>query len=65
MHRGQEKGSDALHPELQAIVSHPAWVLGTELVSSGGEQQGLLTAEPSQQPLKCGNSDYLRLKIVS
>lgn len=62
---GQKWVWKLLELELHEAASHLVWVLGTELVSSGGEQQGLLTAEPSQQPLRCGNSDYLRLKIVS
>lgn len=35
---------------LQAVVSHPVWVLGTE-PQAFREQQVLLTAAPSLQPL--------------
>lgn len=33
----RKRALDALELELQAVVSHPAWVLGTELGSSTSE----------------------------
>ena len=40
--------SGPLALKLQVVVSHPTWVLGTKLRSSG--EQPVLTAEPSLQP---------------
>jgi hypothetical protein len=37
----QKKASDLLKPELEAVVSHLMWVLGTELGSSGRAMSAL------------------------
>lgn len=42
--------SDPLELELQAVVSHMAWVLGTEPGSSRKSSQSFLTTEPFLQP---------------
>lgn len=34
-HRGQERVEDTLEQELQAVLSHPTWVLETERRFSG------------------------------
>lgn len=45
--QGDQNGvSGPLELQLQVIVHHPIWVLGTEAVSSQ-EQRGLLMTEPS------------------
>lgn len=49
-YRGQKMVSDSLQVELQAIVSHPVWVLGLKL-RSFEEQEVLLTTEYSLQSL--------------
>jgi hypothetical protein len=48
VHRCQKAALDPLKPELQAVVRPLAWVLGTELRSSG-RAAGSLTSEPFLQ----------------
>jgi hypothetical protein len=48
-HRGQKRPSNPLELGLQALVSHPVWVLGSELGSSVRAIYAL-THEPSLQP---------------
>lgn len=44
--RAQKRGSDVLEMDLQAVVNHSIWVLGTEL-GPLHERYALITTEPS------------------
>ena len=49
----QKRELDLLELELQVVVSHPRWVVGSKLRSSA-EAAPLLPAESSLQPLDAG-----------
>lgn len=55
-----ERSLDPLEMELQVLVSHPTWVLGRQLGSSGKEAS-LLNAELCLQPHK--NKSYRTVLI--
>lgn len=48
---GQERVTDPLELELQAVGSHSAWVLGADCPLQ--KRYAFLTAEPSLQPPPC------------
>lgn len=44
--RDQKRVMDSLEIELQAVVTYPMWVLGTQLCSSGGTEALIDTKLP-------------------
>ena len=62
-HGGQQKALDLLELELQKVVSHPAWVLGTKLGPPGRATYQACTLQASPFSLAVAGSKALLGKL--